>query len=158
MVVPLAPERYKVQVTISRAAYDKLRRAQDLLRHAIPNGDPAVIFERALTLLVEDLEGKKLAAAKHPRAAAAQTPGSRHVPAAVKREVWVRDAGRCAFVGSAGRCSETGFLEYHHLIPFADGGATVAHNLELRCVGHNAYEAEAWFGPLTSREEGTAYG
>ena len=46
VVTPLAPERYKVQFTISRQAHDKLRRAQDLLRHTIPDGNPAVVFER----------------------------------------------------------------------------------------------------------------
>jgi hypothetical protein len=55
-VKPLAPERYKIQVTVSREAHDKLRRAQDLLRHVVPNGDPAIILERALDLLVADLE------------------------------------------------------------------------------------------------------
>jgi hypothetical protein len=39
-----------VQFTVSRETYDKLRHAQDLLRHTIPTGDPAVIFDRALTL------------------------------------------------------------------------------------------------------------
>ena len=33
-----------------------------------------------------------------------------------------RDQGRCAFVGASGRCRETGFLEFHHVEPFADGG------------------------------------
>jgi 5-methylcytosine-specific restriction endonuclease McrA len=70
----------------------------------------------------------------------------RHVPAAVKRAVWSRDQGRCAFAGPHGRCSETGFLEYHHVAPFAAGGATEASNLELRCRAHNAYEATVWFG------------
>jgi len=74
------------------------------------------------------------------------------VPAAVKREVWARDAGRCAFVGVAGRCTERGFLELHHVVPFAEGGATDASNLQLRCRAHNAYEAEEWFGPLVVRE------
>ena len=90
VVTPLAPERYKVQLTISREAHDALRRAQDLLRHAIPDGNPAVIFERALTLLVGDLERTKLAAAKRPRAAVTQKARSRHVPAVVKREVGPR--------------------------------------------------------------------
>jgi 5-methylcytosine-specific restriction endonuclease McrA len=157
VVVPLAPERFKVQVTISREAYDKLRRAQDLLRHAIPNGDPAAIFERALMLLVEDLERKRLASAKRPRAAGAMVSRSRHVPAAVKRAVWARDEGRCAFVGHAGRCAERGFLEFHHVVPFADGGATEAENLQLRCRAHNAFEAEAWFGPLVAREWSPVY-
>jgi len=46
--LPLAPERYKVQFTVGRQTHDKLRRAQDLLRHSIPDGDPAAIFERAV--------------------------------------------------------------------------------------------------------------
>jgi HNH endonuclease len=157
VVVPLAPERYKVQVTISREAHDKLRRAQDLLRHAIPNGDPAMIFERALTVLVEDLERKKLAVAKRPRLAADTASRSRHVPSAVRREVWARDEGRCAFVGNSGRCAERGFLEFHHVVPFADGGATDAGNLQLRCRPHNAFEAETWFGPLVARERSAVY-
>jgi len=146
VVTPLAPERYKVQVTISREAHDKLRRAQELLRHTIPNGDPAAIFERALSLLVDDLERKRCAAAKNPRPTTGSAPGSRHVPAAVKRDVWARDGGRCAFVGAVGRCPERGFLELHHVVPFADGGATDTANLQLRCRSHNAFEAEAWFG------------
>ena len=62
VVAPLAPERYKVQFTMSRETHDKLRRVQDLLRHSIPDGDPAAIFDRALTLLLSDLERAKLAA------------------------------------------------------------------------------------------------
>jgi hypothetical protein len=152
IVAPLAPERYKVQFTVSRETYEKLRRAQDLLRHSVPNGDPAVVFERALMLLVADLERKKLAATERPRASRAASAGSRHIPAAVRREVWARDGGRCAFEGNAGRCTETGFLEFHHVVPFADGGETTVANLQLRCRAHNAYEAEQWFGPMFVRE------
>jgi hypothetical protein len=151
-VAPLAPERYKVQMTVSRETHDKLRRVQDLLRHQVPDGDPAVVFDRALTLLLQDLERKKLADVRGPRPARASTPVSRHVPAAVRREVWKRDAGQCAFVGDVRRCTERGFLEFHHVIPFAAGGPTTAENLELRCRAHNVYEAERHFGPLFVRE------
>ena len=122
VVAPLAPERYKVQFTVTRETYDKLRRAQDLLRHTIPTGDPAAIFDRALTLLLKEAERTKLAAAARPRVSAPPKEGSRHLPAAVKREVWARDAGQCAFVGTHGRCTEHGFLEFHHVVPFAAGG------------------------------------
>jgi len=37
------------------------------LRHAIPNGDPAAIFDRALTALLRELARKKFAAADKPR-------------------------------------------------------------------------------------------
>jgi hypothetical protein len=67
VVKPLAPEHYKVQFTISRETHEKLRRAQDLLRHSIPDGDPAKIFGKALTLLLADVERKKVAAALKPR-------------------------------------------------------------------------------------------
>ena len=146
-VVPLAPERFKVQFTVGRETHDKLRRAQDLMRHAVPNGDPAQIFDRALTLLVEHLERTKLASAKQPRVPHATIGHSRHIPSAVKRAVWERDGGRCAFVGRQGRCAEPGFLEFHHVIPYASGGPASLENIQLRCRAHNQYEAQEDFGP-----------
>jgi len=107
---------------------------------------PPPIVDRALTVLIEDLERTKLAAARRPRSNGASASSSRHVPAVVKRAVWTRDQGRCAFVGNQGRCPETGFLEFHHVVPFAEGGATTADNLHLRCRSHNALEAERHFG------------
>ena len=157
VIAPLTPERYKLQVTISREAHDLLRRAQDLLRHAVPGGDAAEVVERAFAVLVQDLERKKLGAARHPRTAPDQRTRSRHVPAAVRREVWRRDEGRCAFVGNTGRCVERGFLELHHVVPFADCGATDAANVQLRCRAHNQYEAEQWFGPLVVRASSALY-
>jgi hypothetical protein len=151
---PVAPERYKVQFTVGRDTYEKLRRAQDLLRHTIANGDPAVIFDRALTLLIAEIERTKLAATQQPRASRPTAQGSRRIPAAVKRAVWARDGGRCAFVGTSGRCTETGFLEFHHVVPYAVGGKAVSENVVLRCRCHNAYEAEQYFGakPGSDRE------
>jgi hypothetical protein len=157
VVVPLAPERYKVQFTASREAHEKLRRAQALLRHVIPNGDLANVFERALDVLLAELERKKLAVTSRPRPAKEPAPGSRHIPAAVRREVWKRDGARCAFVGAAGRCAERGFLELHHVVPFAKGGEATTANIELRCRAHNAYEAELSFGSLVLRERQEAY-
>jgi hypothetical protein len=146
VVSPLSPERYKVQFTVSKETHDKLRRVQDLMRHRVPNGDPAVIFDQALTALLAELERTKLAAAKRPRATSASSGASRHVPAAVKRAVWTRDGGQCAFVGNAGRCRETGFLEFHHVVPYAASGETSIQNVELRCRSHNVYEAGEYFG------------
>ena len=78
---PLAPGRYKLQFTVSAETYEKLRRVQDLLRHRLPNGDPAAIFDRALTLLLTDLERTKLAATARPRGSSQTGETSRHVPA-----------------------------------------------------------------------------
>jgi 5-methylcytosine-specific restriction endonuclease McrA len=157
-VTPLAPERYKVQFTVSRETHDRLRRAQDLLRHSIPDGDVAVVFDRALVLLVEHLEKQKFAATSRPRDTP-QLPGRlRHIPAAVRREVWARDEGRCAFVGPSGRCAEKGCLEFHHVVPYAAGGAADASNIQVRCRSHNAFESELFFGTGMVREEAVAWG
>jgi 5-methylcytosine-specific restriction endonuclease McrA len=149
-----------VQFTVSRETHQKLREAQDLLRHRVTNGDVAEIFERARTLLLAKLRKTKHAASARPRTTGGCVSHGRHIPASVKREVWARDGGRCAFVGAAGRCTERGSLEYHHVVPFADGGATSAANLELRCWAHNAHEAERWFGVREEdvvRERGEAW-
>ena len=148
-ITALAPERYRVQFTIGAATHEKLRRAQDLLRREIPDGDPGALFDRALTLLLEDVARKKLAAADETAPSCQSTrTRSRHIPAKVKRAVWLRDGGRCAFVATHGRrCTERVFLEFHHREPHAIGGEATVANVSLRCRAHNVYEAELAFGP-----------
>jgi len=162
-----APSRYKVQFTIGQDAHDKLRRVQALLRREIPSGDTGAIFESALDLLSAKVEREKLGhrrravdanrppyesrirrAADGSAGSAACGHPSRHIPNRVRREVWLRDGARCAFVSERGRrCEETAFLELHHIQPFAlDGPATTA-NISLRCRGHNRYESEMVFRP-----------
>ncbi len=145
VAAPLAPERYKIQFTASRETYEKLRRAQELLRHRIPSGDIAAIVDRALTRLLAEIDRTTHASVQRPRASGQVRGSSRHIAADVKRTVWTRDAGQCAFVGAAGRCRERAFLEFHHVRPFAAGGDGRAANIELRCRAHNRYEAEQYF-------------
>jgi hypothetical protein len=147
VVAPVAAEQYKIAFTMNAATRAKLQKAQDLLRHAVPSGDLAVIFDRALTLLVADLERKKCAETDRPRPQRESAGGSRHIPAAVRREVWRRDGGQCAFVGKNGRrCDSRALLEYHHVVPYAVGGQATVEGIELRCRAHNGYEAELFFG------------
>jgi HNH endonuclease len=135
-----------VQFTVERETHRKLRAVQDLMRHVVPDGDIAEIFDRAITMLLREVERRKFADAQRPRSAKNMAKSScRHMPAAVKRAVWARDQGQCAFVGGRGRCGERGLLEFHHVIPFADGGATTTENLQLRCRAHNAHEAHEHF-------------
>lgn len=152
-------------------AHDILRRVQTLLRREIPDGDAGAIFERALRLLHKEVEaarfgrerkrredkvGQKLTALRPPESGAYENrirPGadgrrSRYIPKAVKRVVWYRDRGQCAFVSASGhRCLEREFLELHHIHPYALDGPTTVANIALRCRRHNQYEAEVAFGP-----------
>jgi hypothetical protein len=146
-VAPPGTDRYRLQVTIDGEVLEKLRLAKDMLRHAVPSGDDALVLDRALTALLAELARKKFAATDAPRPSSGVGPGSRHVPAEVKRAVWLRDLGRCAFVAESGRrCHERAFVEFHHAKPYAVGGPATTENIELRCRRHNAYEARLYFG------------
>jgi hypothetical protein len=165
-----SPERYRVQFTIGKESHDKLRRLQTLLRREIPDGDPGVIFDRALALLLEKVEKSKLGRAAGSRRRRPIRPGtdtdvrepgsgSRHVSQEVKDAVSRRDADQCAYVSPAGkRCTERTFLEFHHVRPYAKGGTATVENISLRCRRHNQYEAELVFGPHEVSEMREAYG
>ena len=143
-VNPIGPDTYLFHFPASQATYDKFIEAQRLLRHAVPDGAIAAVFDRAVGVLLRDLKGSKAGGVRRPRAPRPGSSASRWIPSDVRRAVWKRDGAQCTFVGPEGRCSERGFLEFHHVIPFADGGATTVENLQLRCRAHNTYEAEQW--------------
>ncbi|MGH2436030.1 MAG: HNH endonuclease, partial [bacterium] len=164
VIAPLAPQQYKVQFTASAETHAKLLRIQELLRAQIPDGDVGEVIDRALTALLNELSKRKFAATDRPRKSGTNQPAgvdhscdtdrprepggvtvarSRHIPAEVKRTVWKRDDGQCAFVAHNGRrCSERVFLEFHHVVPYSTGGEATVENIQLRCRAHNGHEAE----------------
>jgi hypothetical protein len=154
-LAPLAPDRYKVQFTASRALRDKLQQAQDLLRGPDPaGGELATVVERALDLLLRDLRRRKYGAAAAPRPPrppvppAPGAPRRRRLPHATRREVAARDQERCAFVDprTGTRCTATARLHFHHREPWARGGGDEPDNLALFCAAHDALQAEADYG------------
>jgi 5-methylcytosine-specific restriction endonuclease McrA len=153
-VTPLAPDRYQFTFTGNRETRELLDLAKDMLSHAVPDRDTGAVMNRALEALVRDLARKKFAATSRPRKQAAGTKDPQDVSAAVKREVWIRDRGRCAYIARDGRrCGARAFLEFHHLIARARGGPATVENIELRCRNHNDYEAERVFGERRPRGE-----
>jgi hypothetical protein len=162
VVSALARDRYQIRFTASARTCEKLRQAQDLLRHAIPSGDTGEIFDRALTLLLKELARTKLAKTDRPRRSRGPAPGSRNVAAKVRRVVGERDDSRCAYVGTGGRRCNTGaFVEFHHVDPYGVGGEATADKIELRCRAHNNYEAELFYGrrwPEPRTRPGTSCG
>ena len=55
------------------------------------------------------------------------------VPVAVRRQLERRDHGRCVVPG----CRSSRYLDLHHVVPRAHGGAHTARNLCLLCTGHH---------------------
>jgi hypothetical protein len=147
-VRPLSPESYAIQCTFSREEHELLRYAQALMGHAIPTGDIKKALVEGLRDLVQRLEKTKFAATSRPRASrGSANPGTRYVPAEVKRAVWERDEGRCTFVESGGqRCQARTMLEFDHVQAFARGGEATVEGMRLLCRAHNQYAAEQTFG------------
>jgi hypothetical protein len=132
---------------IGQSAHDDLRQAQALLGHQLPSGDVGVVLERALRLLVVDLEKRKFAATAQPQHKPRATASPRHIPAHVKRAVWDRDGGQCTYVsGNGRRCSSRTRLEFDHIDPVALGGEATIDRMRLRCRAHNQYTAECELG------------
>jgi len=147
---PLAEDTYKFQFTASRACHEKLRQAQALLRHRIPDGDVGTIVERALDFLIEQVKKERFASGRKPRTTPIEdgtTSGSRHIPDAIKRVVFERDAGRCTFTDELGRrCPEAGALEFDHVDGFARTHVHRAEDRRLLCRAHNQHAAEQMYG------------
>ncbi|MGB8931968.1 MAG: HNH endonuclease, partial [Anaeromyxobacteraceae bacterium] len=96
---PLTADLRRLHVTVSKRFTEKLEAARDALSHSHPGADVETILEAGLDLLLERA-AKRKGLVKRPRAvavpaAAVESTNPRHVPAAVRREVFLRDEGKC---------------------------------------------------------------
>ena len=68
-----------------------------------------------------------------------QSPPRRHIPAAVRRHIWLRDGGRCCYRDplTGRRCTSSHLLQIDHLLPVAQGGGPESSNLEILCFAHH---------------------
>jgi len=150
VIAPLSAETYEIRFTGSRAFRDKLRQAQDLLRHRVPDGNLEEVFDKALDLLIAKVLKERFAVGRKPRQPTPQGQvgsSSREAPDAMKREVYERDEGRCAFVAEDGtRCPATGFLEFDHVEGYAQTQVHDVNTSRLLCRTHNQLSAEQLYG------------
>ncbi len=127
---------------------EEIEELRGLLAHAYPGMSIAEALKYGVQLALEK-HRPRAPAAKPPVAVPAPEPSNerresaRRTPtAAVKREVWARDGGRCTYPG----CKSRHALEFDHIHPWALGGKTSIENLRLRCRAHNQLAAIQTFG------------
>ncbi len=150
---PVTADTYSLRVTVDAALEKDIEELKALLSHKIPNGDLAAVVREAVQCALEKHRKRKGAAEptqkrKSPVAAKAKPVGGREpISAAVRREVWKRDEGRCTWRGPDGqRCGSTWKPELDHIRPAALGGRSTAENLRVLCQSHNRLSAEQVFG------------
>jgi len=67
-----------------------------------------------------------------PTARRTDPPRRRVIPSTIKREVYIRDKGKCVM------CGATDELHYDHDLPFSRGGTSLTvENVQLLCARHN---------------------
>src|SRR4051812_2992606 len=161
-VKPLSADRFSVNFTADREFHELLEEVRALLSHAEPKGNLLRVMKRGLEALRSELLKKRFGVGRKPRSvrsrtsepqAASEAPArqsakrTRYVAAAVAREVYDRDQGRCTFCADDGRrCGERRLLQLDHVVPYAQGGEATVANLRLRCRAHNLHTAREHFG------------
>ncbi len=147
-IEPLSEARFKIEFTAGAELRAKVELCRDLLSHANPSRDLAVVIERAIDLLLGELESQRLARRRRPRrAGVVRGAKASRVTSAARREVFQRDGLQCTYVSPQGRrCETRAFLELDHTEPRACGGSNEPENLRVRCRAHNQLWAEQVFG------------
>jgi 5-methylcytosine-specific restriction endonuclease McrA len=143
---PLTPDLRRIHMTVSKQFIDKLDAARKGQGHALPGASAEKVIEAALDLLLAQ-QAKRRAEVKKPQQnpRPAKNPG--HVPAAVRREVWSRDDGKCTWpLDSGGTCGSTLRLEIDHVVPRGRGGPSTIDNCRLACKFHNQLAARQVYG------------
>src|SRR5262249_10535397 len=140
-----------LRITVSRAFVADLDKARAALSHQIVDENLESVLHECVRRTLRQVEKKQRGAARKRTGAApsgtegkaAKNKPSRYVPVEVRAEVWRRDDGRCAFVGSDGhRCNSTHKVQFHHVMAFAKGGPATVENGRILCERHNRHIAE----------------
>ena len=146
---PLTADLSRPHITVSRRFLEKLQAARAALSHSRPSLRAEDILEAGLDLVLKR-DAKRKGLVQKPRKENPRkenTPAESHIPAAVKRQVWTRDGGRCQWpLESGGVCGSTLRVECDHRVALASGGASTVDNLRLLCRFHNDLAARRAFG------------
>jgi hypothetical protein len=149
---PLSPDRFGVHFTADAEFRELLEEVRALASHREPAGNLLSLMKGGLEAYRRELQKQRFGVGRKPRRIQRETIGrsparSRHIPAAVSREVYLRDDGRCTFCSKDGRrCGARRFLQLDHVTPWAVEGQSSVENLRLRCRAHKLHAARLYFG------------
>ena len=172
-VRPLGNGRYELKALIDAECQRGLEQLTGLLSHV----DPRMTVGQLVGRLVREALDRHDPSRRRPRTGSrpavsatstAQTrPGcdghaapapksrasGRAIPAAVKREIWQRDRGRCRYVDphTGRRCTSRHLLQIDHVLPYTLGGGSDPGNLRLLCHAHHRHRHRSASAVLPAR-------
>ncbi len=129
-VEPMTATASRIHITVSPTFLPLLKRARAGQSHVQPNATDEQVLTAALELLVEKQEKRRAS-----------------VAARVKREVRVRDGGKCQWpLASGGICGSEVRVEIDHIQPRGKGGPSTVANCRILCKPHNLEAARNTYG------------
>jgi hypothetical protein len=147
---PVSADTYSLRVTLDAACKAELDQLVSLLSHKTKGNLAEVLREAIRCAIAKHGKRRGAVAPERKRNDAGRAPPAadpRAVSMELKREVWDRDGGRCAWVSPDGkRCGSTWMLEIGHLTPAALGRMPTLDDLQLQCRAHNLHDAVRFFG------------
>ena len=142
--------RHHVKFSASEEFVEKLDEVKSLLSTKYPAG---ISLEEVFSECMEEYLDKHSPVRKQARRAKRKLKAvkankhTRHIPAKIRDQVFIRDNHQCTYTSTDGtRCCSKHNLHVDHIKPFALGGSNEPENLRLLCAKHNRLEAKRVFG------------
>lgn len=153
----------ELRIVVDEKTLQKIEKLRDLLAHQNPSGSYGKLFELIAEMALdrvdpqrkeERLQNRKaksqsnLAPPAEPAPLKAQKTNPHFIPASVRRQVYLRDQGRCTYrdVVTGKVCGSSFKVEIDHVMPVALGGISHLQNLQSRCRSHNLWEGVVKLG------------
>ena len=142
-------ERVTVHTSLSADDFAEFEKARAIISRKLPGAT----VEDALNELVGFFLKQKAPRQRqsklssNPKPEPTPTTRTRHIPAATRDRVMLRDKQRCTFKSRPGHtCNSTHNLQIDHIKPFALGGTHDPGNLRVLCAAHNRHVSRKAFG------------
>jgi len=140
----LDQDQVEIKIVLNKKSYEGLKQLKHLLSHR--NLSEGEIFSLLIELGLKkyDPRKKKVRPKVQSKQFTKNSPRktkSRYISAETRKQVWVRDQGKCTYTCSQTkrRCNSQHFLQIDHIQPYAFGGSHEIKNLRLLCASHNQY-------------------
>jgi len=129
-----ADESVRLEVTLSKAQWEKIKTMRELLSTTLPNGEWDQVLEYVATKVIAQKSKSPATAAKN------QTHAYKKISQNLKRQVLLRDQC-CQYKNKiTGKiCQSKWNLEVDHIQPLWANGTNSLENLRAICSNHNKY-------------------
>ncbi|RYZ76012.1 MAG: HNH endonuclease [Proteobacteria bacterium] len=142
-----------MELTFSAEQFEKIKKAQSLISHSVPNNDLAEAVAYLADFLITKKEGKpqirEAVPSKKPTRSFLESRLSKprrkrkYISIVVRRKLMAEAKNMCTHFDpeSNRRCESTFCLQVDHIIPLEFGGSDDIKNLRVLCGFHNRYRA-----------------